>query len=979
MSSPAQHDQDSARPAPPINRRSWAALADSNISDPSKKFINSLNFKKMTPVQAIAIPLFLKNKDVLVQACTGSGKTLAFLLPVVELCLRAVTQEKEERKDAEADADNDETETSSKHIKPNKTAALGGLILVPTRELALQISEILEKYLKFFEQTKEIRSAVFVGGKSQHMEQKMWQKATTIFDRTAASVPTTTSHDTCSLSPVARTIIVATPGRLVHWLREKSNNNLTIGKELAKKLEVLVFDEADRLLQLGFEKDIREIVNYLPRQRRTALFSATLQNSEMHTLVRVGFAGRNPVQVNVEVNTANKGSSTKAGSSTSAADGNFKTAEGKEEQQKGPAPALRDKNSEDAPAASNAENAVAPTAPDSTHQVLPQKLKNYFLEVPNFQSKLPLLYKLLEETKNKKVLVFFLTCAAVDYYHKVLLHLNLKSEKIHGQMPQKGREQNWMKFKNSKTKILLATDVVARGVDVPDIDLIIQFDPPCDPSAFVHRIGRTARAGAGGESCVFLMKNEVSYVEFLKNRGVHLENYEEKLLAAAVAAAGRAQKERQQSSDANTNINQSSDAGSSCAKSVEPQTKKRKLSKKQKQAAAAMHTEAAATATEAAAPAAAVESTTSSSSTQDDDHHQGSSATTTTIKRTVPTSIAELIQPTTDRVLLKIKQLIETDRQAMMKANACFVSFFRGYQEHQLRFLFRIEELPLGDVATGLCLLRIPRIKEILGKKIENFVQSKVNPETVPFLDKVREKQRQEKLQRQRDEKAATETAEDLERQRIRKERELEKQRKKDEKARTRTEKRTAGRKNRLEEWQALQMEECLAKKLKKGKITKKQFDVEIKKIGQKLAGGDEENGFDGFSSDSDSCTGDDFSDSDSEDSDAAGGDETKNKSSKGKQGEKNKNPGKNNAEQKDSDDDSSVSTAGDDQKSVSEMDGDDVDGDSDNSDDDAELSAELHKLGSSSKKSKEKKPDLNQQKPKKRKRRVVKKKNKRK
>eukprot|EP00392_Amoebophrya_sp_AT5.2_P005664 g5674.t1 len=795
----------SIAPAKAPSKRSWAVL-EQTVSDQTKEFVRALGFKKMTPVQAIAIPLFLDNKDVLVQACTGSGKTLAFLIPILELCLRAVKAEREERAEA---LGLDAAGAAGKMM-----ATLGGLVLAPTRELAMQIHELLTSYLKHFGEQREVRAALFVGGKATAGEQKMWNEAEKL-------------DGTHQLA--GRIVSVATPGRFVQFLRDRAEKlsaaaGGSSGK-VARNLEVLVFDEADRLLQLGFEKDIREIVSHLPRQRRTGLFSATLQSSEMHTLVRVGFAGRNPVQVKVEVNAnaaakkavldedggsiaaagskVNTGTKVVASHAAKDVDAQHQQAEHIASGDVAGASLLKK------PAPSSA--VAAPSKANNTKsseqvEILPDKLDNYFIEVP-FEQKLPLLLHLLQTHpayRNKKVIVFFLTCASVDFYHKAIVSLlaagavaknkkarpgrptasavSVSVEKIHGQMQQAAREKNWQAFKKSKGrgKVLLATDVVARGVDVPDVDLIVQFDPPCDPAAFVHRIGRTARAGAGGQSLVFLAPHEMAYVEFLKNRQVLLQDF----FAAKLALAEEA---RADNVDALTIKDLTGAPTTPTASSSSNPAKPNPMKRRKVEASSSP-----------CAPPIAPASSPVAAKT-----------------------LSALLGESTAGTKAKLKALIENDRAVMEKGSACFVSFVRGYQEHQLRFLFQVEELPLGELASSLCLLRIPRIREILGRRISGFVQSAIHPENVPFADKAREKQRQEKLARIK----AEEAERDLEAEKRAAEKEKERKQKQNDKVRTRTEKRQAGRKTRLEEWQALQKEECLAKKLRKGKISQKDFD----------------------------------------------------------------------------------------------------------------------------------------------------------
>jgi ATP-dependent RNA helicase DDX55/SPB4 len=263
-------------------------------------------------------------------------------------------------------------------------------------------------------------------------------------------------------------------------------------------------------------------------------------------------------------------------------------------------------------------------------------------------------------------------------------------------------------------RVLLATDLIARGIDVADVNWIVQFDCPQDPSFFVHRVGRTARAGREGSALAMLLPNEaVAYIAFLAKRGV--------VLTERIAEGGKAE--------------------------LEPSLVRDKL---------------------------------------------------TSVKREI-----------------------------LMKATAAFVSFVRAYQAHVLSFIFSTKELDLGDVATSFSVLRIPRVKEILGKKFDNFTNHITKPDDVPFSDTLREKQRQkqikvkedmeqkeyeEKLNKESEKKEAKASA-------AKRKVELQKQ------SRSRSDKRKATRENREAEWDDLQKEERLAKKLRARKITQKEFD----------------------------------------------------------------------------------------------------------------------------------------------------------
>uniref|UniRef100_A0A8P4KIZ7 ATP-dependent RNA helicase n=1 Tax=Dicentrarchus labrax TaxID=13489 RepID=A0A8P4KIZ7_DICLA len=247
-------------------------------------------------------------------------------------------------------------------------------------------------------------------------------------------------------------IVIATPGRLEDMFRRKSD-----GLDLAssvKSLDVLVLDEADRLLDMGFEASLNTILGYLPKQRRTGLFSAT-QTQELEKLVRAGL--RNPVRITVK------------------------------------------------------EKGVAATSSQKT----PARLSNYYT-ICRSENKFNSLVTFLRQHKHEKNLVFFSTCACVEFYGRALETLVKKVTVhcIHGKMKNK-RNKIFADFRALKSGILVCTDVMARGIDIPDVNWVLQYDPPSSASAFVHRCGRTARIGNQGNALVFLLPMEESYVNFL--------------------------------------------------------------------------------------------------------------------------------------------------------------------------------------------------------------------------------------------------------------------------------------------------------------------------------------------------------------------------------------------------------------------------------------------------------------------------------
>uniref|UniRef100_A0A8C9ZM61 ATP-dependent RNA helicase n=1 Tax=Sander lucioperca TaxID=283035 RepID=A0A8C9ZM61_SANLU len=334
------------------------------LNDAILQTLDELKFTHMTPVQAACIPLFMSNKDVAAEAVTGSGKTLAFVIPIVELLLK-----REEKL---------------------KKMQVGALVVTPTRELALQISEVMEHFIQKFPQFTQI---LLIGG-------------------------TNPIDDVEKFKDQGANIVIATPGRLEDMFRRKAD-----GLDLAgsvRSLDVLVLDEADRLLDMGFETSLNTILGYLPKQRRTGLFSAT-QTQELEKLVRAGL--RNPVRITVK------------------------------------------------------EKGVAASASQKT----PSRLANYYTVKDKFNN----LVAFLRQHKHEKNLVFFSTCACVEYYGRALETLVKKVTVhcIHGKM------------KNKRNKIFA--------------------DFRALKSAFVHRCGRTARIGNQGNALVFLLPMEESYVKFL--------------------------------------------------------------------------------------------------------------------------------------------------------------------------------------------------------------------------------------------------------------------------------------------------------------------------------------------------------------------------------------------------------------------------------------------------------------------------------
>ncbi|KAL1330538.1 hypothetical protein HN51_047783 [Arachis hypogaea] len=269
-------------------------------------------------------------------------------------------------------------------------------------------------------------------------------------------------------------ILIGTPGRLYDIMSRIDFLDF-------KNFEILILDEADRLLDMGFQKQITSIISLLPKLRRTGLFSAT-QTEAVEELARAGL--RNPVRVEVRAE----------------------------------AKLLN------APAASKQPESTK--TPSGLQIELVVILILQYLECEADKKPLQLV-DILIKNRSRKVIIYFMTCACVDYWGVVLPRLSVLKGfslvPLHGKMKQTVREKALASFTSLSNGVLLCTDVAARGLDIPGVDCIVQYDPPQDPNVFIHRVGRTARLGKQGHAVVFLLPKEESYVEFLRIRRVPLQ------------------------------------------------------------------------------------------------------------------------------------------------------------------------------------------------------------------------------------------------------------------------------------------------------------------------------------------------------------------------------------------------------------------------------------------------------------------------
>ncbi|XP_071495241.1 ATP-dependent RNA helicase DDX55-like [Diadema antillarum] len=565
------------------------------LSESVSLSLRQLGFDRMTPVQAATIPLFMKNKDVAAEAVTGSGKTLAFVIPILEILQR--------------------------REQPLKKREVGAIIITPTRELATQIDEVLRH---FTDHAQNLTQLLLIGGSNPLADLVKLQEGANI--------------------------IVATPGRLEDLLERK-----TTGVSLpamVKSLEVLVLDEADRLLDMGFMTSINTILGYLPKQRRTGLFSAT-QTDEVEALIRAGL--RNPVRITVKEKNA---------SSTD----------------------------------------VSRT---------PLTLSNYYVMSPS-DEKFKLLVAFLRKYRHQKHMVFFSTCACVEYFSLALQSLvrNTTILSIHGKMKQR-RNHIFGQFRELSSGILICTDVMARGVDIPEVHWVLQYDPPSSASAFVHRCGRTARIGNTGNALVFLRPTEDSYIEFLRiNQKVNLQLYDQ-------------------------------------------------------------------------------------------------------------LDVLEIVD-----VLPKLRKLATKDRALFEKGTRAFVSFIQSYAKHECSLIFRVKELDIAALARGFALLRLPRMPELKGKTFPDFTPTEVDYDSIPYKDKNREKQRKQRLQLIQDGVISPHSGK---KQRKGKTVAWSKNKEKKEKKKDRKQRKEASKK-RKQQFDEADLDELaddvrLMKKLKKGKISKEDFE----------------------------------------------------------------------------------------------------------------------------------------------------------
>ena len=674
----------------------------------SLEVLAAQGFERATPVQGAAIGLLAGNKDVAVEACTGSGKTLAFVLPMVEILARA-SKEQSFRKH---------------HV--------GAVVVSPTRELARQIFDVAAPFMATLPDMAP--PMLLVGG-------------------------TDVNEDVRAFAAAGAAALIGTPGRLDDLMLRSAAFD-------AKRCELLVLDEADRLLSMGFARAINAIIARLPKQRRTGLFSAT-QTDEVEELARAGL--RNPVRVTV-----------------------------------------RDAAAQAAANAAKASGLPANSA--AARGKLPAQLKLLY-KVCRVDERLWRLREFLKENADKKTIVYFLTCACVDYFATAMCDGAPASPgdgvdvvALHGKMKQSQREQALARFASGAGGCLLCTDVAARGLDIPGVDWVVQFDAPQDPTAFVHRVGRTARMGRDGSALLFLSPHESSYVEFLRVRHIHLREVDG-LDVDEGAAGGDGAGGAGDAKEAGLKALREEMSGGGVEEEEDDEDDEDDEDEEDR---------------EGSEEESEDEESEEEGSEEEGSEEEGSEE---------DAADSEAVEGG-NRLCDELRARSEKNREAMEKGVRAFVSYLRGYKEHHCRFIFRFKELELARLARSLGLLRLPRMKEIRKapkSSLKGFTESSVNPDAVPFEDRAREKQRQRALA----EEAARRAANPEANADSRNERE---KRKREEAAaaaaKAQHEKRlTAAKRRQVEaqdDFDDLDDDYRALKKLKKGKISEEEFDFEL-------------------------------------------------------------------------------------------------------------------------------------------------------
>jgi len=356
------------------------------LSAPIQKALEQQKFTQPTPIQEKVIPLLLKGEDIMARAQTGSGKSASFVLPILEL----LTQRRGE----------------------GKKAKIKVLVLTPTRELTLQVTEVFERFGKYLEVRP--KAVAIIGGESIGDQLYKVQQG-------------------CD-------ILVATSGRFLEVLSKKQMN--------LSHIEFLVLDEADKMLNLGFSEELDHVLESIPSTRQNLMFSATYPQKMVDIAAKIS---QKAVEVTVE----------------------------------------------------------------ETQTVT--KIEQRVFEVDR-DKRGPLLRHLLKTHKYGQVLVFMANKRATDNIAMKFKKYGVAAQSFHGDLDQQERNETLQAFKQKKIQVLFATDIAARGLDIDDIDCVVNFDLPRSPADYIHRIGRTARAGKSGHAISFIDYESMAHFKLIEKR-----------------------------------------------------------------------------------------------------------------------------------------------------------------------------------------------------------------------------------------------------------------------------------------------------------------------------------------------------------------------------------------------------------------------------------------------------------------------------
>lgn len=347
--------------------------------------INKANYDKPYPIQLEAIPAILQKRDLLGIAQTGSGKTASYILPILETLQQTAI---------------------------NKGRSIPILIIVPTRELAAQVEEVIRTFSQFL--TRKVKSQAVFGGVSIN-PQMMKLNGTDI--------------------------LVATPGRLLDLL---SKNAISISD-----LQTLVLDEADKVLNLGFKEEVDEILSRLPKNRQNILFSATKEDAINGLIEKLL---KNPIKIEIT------------------------------------------------------PEEITPDLIDQSAYLVSQEKKG------------PLLRHLIEEGDWQQVLVFTSSIRTADNLTAKLVKNGIQAMAFHGDKSQGGRTEALKQFKNGTLRVLVATDLAARGIDIKFLPYVVNYELPRSPKDYIHRIGRTGRAGSEGKAISLITEEDKHHFKVIQKK-----------------------------------------------------------------------------------------------------------------------------------------------------------------------------------------------------------------------------------------------------------------------------------------------------------------------------------------------------------------------------------------------------------------------------------------------------------------------------